>query len=759
MDDFDTYSSISDMKSNWRFYYPWGDADGSTVGRSIISNCGEDQYYDQSQLSLLPNGILRITAEKRKDPITIWGYNTGGIQPNTICQGMQSLVNNYNVSNNIISKRLHYNSGMIHSKILYDQPCWEGNKGFTYGIFEIRCKLPKEFGAWPAFWLYSGPTEIDIIDIINKNNNADTLYSNIIDHSLTPSKGYPIRSFKETTYSNLSSNFYTYSVAWTPNKVTFFFEGREIATIDDKIISTHECPADIIANLAVTEWANFNKTHMDIDFIKVYKPIESNNHYPSYKSSSENIFHNIGKETNAVKVHTDHKSISANPNNPNEIFYRGIDNRLYISKYQYGNWFTQQITTQNSISTEPSSLVKGDVNYNPVHNLITYKGFDDQIQYFRYNNGWIHGHIVPNNFVFFNYVSSTPGSVSIGRNGDFFYKGYDSKIHQLYQSNGLWYHKLISSHIYQQNDYVLGDIIADPFSDNVFYKGVDNRIQIFWLDNQGNYNHWWVDDSWPNTAYLINSAPGAITPSNEGLYYIGTDLKIHKYSWTYNNGWQHELLPHSYGTSPYLGYPNGDYAMTNVVWDHISKKVLYRGVDGRIQQFGKNNNNWYHWWIDDYWHTSLHQTYDGISNLQWTTPSMNFSSDGKIVYANKNGDLCYFKWENCENLNPSQNTSQPIRLKKKETNQTSQPFTYPNLSENMLDIFITPNPSKGEVYIKINNSLPTKYSLYNSVGILFKTGEFSQTNKLNLTSLPKGLYYIVIQQQNNVKHSEKIILN
>lgn len=61
---------------------------------------------------------------------------------------------------------VYFRSGKLESKVYPDPGTWLGKPGgFTYGMFEIRCKLPADDnGTWPAFWLYSGPTEIDVIE-------------------------------------------------------------------------------------------------------------------------------------------------------------------------------------------------------------------------------------------------------------------------------------------------------------------------------------------------------------------------------------------------------------------------------------------------------------------------------------------------------------------------------------------------------------------------------------------------------------------
>ena len=47
-----------------------------------------------------------------------------------------------------------YSSGMIHSKETFNR----------YHKFEMRAKIPKGHGFWPAFWLFGWTTEIDIFE-------------------------------------------------------------------------------------------------------------------------------------------------------------------------------------------------------------------------------------------------------------------------------------------------------------------------------------------------------------------------------------------------------------------------------------------------------------------------------------------------------------------------------------------------------------------------------------------------------------------
>jgi beta-glucanase (GH16 family) len=56
----------------------------------------------------------------------------------------------------------------------------ESKQKFGYGRYEIRCKIPKGKGFWPAFWLFgnSRANEIDILEFWNERDCANVYYAN-----------------------------------------------------------------------------------------------------------------------------------------------------------------------------------------------------------------------------------------------------------------------------------------------------------------------------------------------------------------------------------------------------------------------------------------------------------------------------------------------------------------------------------------------------------------------------------------------------
>jgi beta-glucanase (GH16 family) len=211
--------SFSDQNLNsdlWNTRFRWGD-----------TNAPELEKYTLSSLHIQP-GNLSITAEK-----------------------------NSNAS-------LPYTSGMIAS---YDRFY------FQYGYIEIRAKLPKGRGLWPALWLLAqnpnSPEEIDIMEALGQD--PSTIYTTIHFKQLNQDKAKEDASITGTDYSQA---FHTFAVDWEWNKIVWTIDGKEVFQVTDHI--SHE-PMYIIANLAIGgDWAGSPDAatvfpaSFDISYIRVF---------------------------------------------------------------------------------------------------------------------------------------------------------------------------------------------------------------------------------------------------------------------------------------------------------------------------------------------------------------------------------------------------------------------------------------------------------------------------------------------------------
>jgi len=115
----------------------------------------------------------------------------------------------------------------------------------TYGYFEIEAKLPRGKGTWPAFWLYNHDDEngtfrpeIDIMEAY-AGGGPESGWSDARLHptayAVTVWTGEPEVKAGEKMLENLgdlSARFHKYALKWEPHKQTFYFDGKEVYSLN-----------------------------------------------------------------------------------------------------------------------------------------------------------------------------------------------------------------------------------------------------------------------------------------------------------------------------------------------------------------------------------------------------------------------------------------------------------------------------------------------------------------------------------------------
>ncbi len=156
---------------------------------------------------------------------------------------------------------------------------------FKYGTVEVRAKLPKGLGVWPAIWMlghdiddihWPSCGEIDIMEYVGRMPNKihTTLHTQ-------DSHGTSINT-KITTIENIEEGFHVYKMDWDAEKIQFFIDDHRVYTFapDNKTadIWPFNKPFYLIVNLAVG--GHFGGFEVDdsifpqefiIDYIKVYE--------------------------------------------------------------------------------------------------------------------------------------------------------------------------------------------------------------------------------------------------------------------------------------------------------------------------------------------------------------------------------------------------------------------------------------------------------------------------------------------------------
>ncbi len=233
-EDFTTFIWSPDGSKGWMTSFPYSGESART-----LPNNKEAEYYSDSTVGVNPfavkSGILTITAQPAAP----------GSNP-------------YN---------LPYTSGLITTYKSFSQ---------TYGLFEMRAKLPAGQGLWPAFWLLPASdqytSELDAFEVLGSNPwqlfaTAHGYYGN----------NWGVDS-QMRQVANTSRDYHIYGVDWEPQTITFLIDRHVIATAPTP--SSMNTPMYILIDLAVggagswpgqpdgsTPWP----ARMKIDWVRAYK--------------------------------------------------------------------------------------------------------------------------------------------------------------------------------------------------------------------------------------------------------------------------------------------------------------------------------------------------------------------------------------------------------------------------------------------------------------------------------------------------------
>ena len=177
-----------------------------------------------------------------------------------------------------------YTSGRVNT---------QNKKTYTYGMFEVKAKVPEGKGYLPAFWLMANDEnvygqwprcgEIDTMEV--HGSNTGTSYGTI--HYGNPHKEQ--QGTYTLTEGSYSDEYHTFTCEWEPGKITWYIDGVKFHEANDWYSATegggtltYPAPFDqpfyIILNLAVGgSWvgypddATFEAQPYMIDYVRVYQ--------------------------------------------------------------------------------------------------------------------------------------------------------------------------------------------------------------------------------------------------------------------------------------------------------------------------------------------------------------------------------------------------------------------------------------------------------------------------------------------------------
>jgi beta-glucanase (GH16 family) len=235
------------------------------------SNNDEKEWYVDNSPTL-QNGILKLVARKND------------------CSGANLPDRNYAPYS---CENFPYTSGMISTHNKFSQ---------LYGFFEVKMKVPKGQGFWPAFWLLPQlppasspaelywPPEIDIMEYKGqeiKNVYMTNIYSGVYPDPGSKLNGWYNPGYDASVYTgpDFSAGFHTFAVDWEPDVIIWYVDGTEQARTTSYLPPGNVSPPDfkgdmhILLDLAVGGSFVNNllpadsilPNSLDIDYVRVYK--------------------------------------------------------------------------------------------------------------------------------------------------------------------------------------------------------------------------------------------------------------------------------------------------------------------------------------------------------------------------------------------------------------------------------------------------------------------------------------------------------
>lgn len=254
---------------------------------SVLWTCNKSNYRLPPKYQLVFNEEFNYSGQP--DSLK-WDYDVGGHGwgNNELQYYTSKRLNNARVENGKLIIEAHkeviennnYSSARIVSR---DKVKWK------YGKFEIKAKLPKGIGSWPAIWMlantkpFSWPKdgEIDIMEHVGFDQG-------VIHGSVHCQKYYHIIGTQKTNKIegvNCSDQFHIYQLEWDKDNVRVGMDGKYFFHFKNENSGYEAWPFDnemyLIFNIAVGGfWGgqkgiddNIFPLKMEIDYVKVWQKL------------------------------------------------------------------------------------------------------------------------------------------------------------------------------------------------------------------------------------------------------------------------------------------------------------------------------------------------------------------------------------------------------------------------------------------------------------------------------------------------------
>jgi beta-glucanase (GH16 family) len=217
---------------------------------------------------------------------TIWNYDTGaGGWGNNELENYTSAIKNSYITDGgylVIEARKELDGTFTSARLQT-----KGNKQFTHGRMDIRARLPKTKGIWPAIWMLGSNIstspwpacgEIDIMELLG--NEPNKVYGTM--HWGQPNQGsIHIGDSYVLPSGDFSNKFHVFSIVWDSSKIEWYVDNVKYFT-GNKTDVTGNYPFDkpffFLLNVAIGgNWpgapdaSTVFPQRMIVDYIRVYQ--------------------------------------------------------------------------------------------------------------------------------------------------------------------------------------------------------------------------------------------------------------------------------------------------------------------------------------------------------------------------------------------------------------------------------------------------------------------------------------------------------
>jgi beta-glucanase (GH16 family) len=214
-----------------------------------------------------------------------WDYEVGVIRNNELQYYTRGRSENARLEDGMLVIEAHREP---HEGADYTSASLTSRASWTYGRIEVRARLPKGRGTWPAIWMlgtnirevgWPACGEIDIMEHVGFDPGRihANIHTKAYNHVQRTNKG------SDMLVSRPDEELHVYTATWTPGEIDVFVDGQRYFTFQKEAGGDAVWPFDkpqyLILNLAIGgSWGGQKgiddtafPTRFAIDYVRVYR--------------------------------------------------------------------------------------------------------------------------------------------------------------------------------------------------------------------------------------------------------------------------------------------------------------------------------------------------------------------------------------------------------------------------------------------------------------------------------------------------------